>query len=390
MIPRLALRRGIKAGGDEKRRTCATGQVPLGSMPVTKEHAVNVTATDVIDAYRHFLGREPESQEVIAWHMRAPDLETLRRNFKDSMEFKAISAAGIPATVFNFPSMLSTDDKIVYYQTLRDLYTFSGAIVDLGAFMGATATAMLFGCFDNARWSADTVRRPLVHSFDLWKLNIGAAAYINHHYNEPRHQDGDDFLYAFQELVVSRFGDLVLATQGDVASAPYHGGPIEILSVDVCKSRSTTEAVFRRFMPLLMKGAYILQQDFVHPWHPYLHTAVGYFAERFEVVREMPEGSTVLYRLIEPIEVAEMQDFSRVTLLDKTQWLPLMDQAFAQLRTEQSRIALVPARALLIAEVEGLDAAEAYIARERRNVEFPPLVARWNDEVLMTARKDFG
>jgi SAM-dependent methyltransferase len=48
-------------------------------MPVTKE--------DVINAYRFILGREPESESVIAPHLVAPDVPSLRALFLESAEF---------------------------------------------------------------------------------------------------------------------------------------------------------------------------------------------------------------------------------------------------------------------------------------------------------------
>ena len=48
-----------------------------------------VTREDVENAFRLFLGREPESEEVIQAHQSWPDLDALRRVFLDSKEFQS-------------------------------------------------------------------------------------------------------------------------------------------------------------------------------------------------------------------------------------------------------------------------------------------------------------
>jgi 2-polyprenyl-3-methyl-5-hydroxy-6-metoxy-1,4-benzoquinol methylase len=47
-----------------------------------------VSAEDVIAAYRFILGREPESAAAVQFHMAAPSLEQLRRDFLKSNEFR--------------------------------------------------------------------------------------------------------------------------------------------------------------------------------------------------------------------------------------------------------------------------------------------------------------
>lgn len=58
-------------------------------MPLTRE--------DVISGFRHLLGREPESEETIAHHMRLGTLEDLRRTLVRSEEF----ASAYPAMLGN-------------------------------------------------------------------------------------------------------------------------------------------------------------------------------------------------------------------------------------------------------------------------------------------------
>lgn len=280
--------------------------------------------------------------------------------------------------------MLTFDDKQLYYQVARDLYTFSGAIVDLGSFCGATAMALAVGMLNNGRLSAQTRLIATVYSYDLFKADFGACDHLNwFHRGDRTYKEGDDFFDVFCRLT-SKYAAFIRPYVGDVGQAPYDGPLIEVLSVDVCKSRLITDAVFRKFMPLLRPGAYILQQDFIHPWHPYLHTAIGYFADHFEVIHENDDGGTVLYRLVRPIEASQLDDFSDVCLNRKDQWLPLMNRAFAQLRTQRALNSLQAARTLLIGEVEGALAAERYAIALPKDLSQRD--RQWVTEVLAYAR----
>jgi len=302
-------------------------------------------------------------------------------------QFSLIPPSELPAAVLNCFGMLTMDDKQLYYQVARDLYTFSGAIVDLGAFCGATATALVVGVINNERFSSRTMPTAAVYSYDLFKA-FGSSELLNWYYNGGRtFKEGDDFFDVFRELT-SRFSGFIVPHQGDVAQASYGGPLIELLSIDVCKSRETTDAVFRKFMPMLRPGAYILQQDFIHPWHPYLHTAIGYFADHFEVIHENPVGSTVLYRLTRPIEWTQLAGFSDTCLKRKEAWLPLMDRAFSQIRAKRSIYSLRAAKTLLVAEVEGVAAAEALAASNDKALS--SLDRQWVEEVLRYARIHYG
>jgi SAM-dependent methyltransferase len=50
--------------------------------------AMPVTRDDVVNSYRTFLGRNPESEDVVSAHMRASGLDALHRGFLQSPEFR--------------------------------------------------------------------------------------------------------------------------------------------------------------------------------------------------------------------------------------------------------------------------------------------------------------
>lgn len=58
-----------------------------------------VTKSEVIDAYRLILGREPEDEAVVEGYLSLPDWRTLRHLFFESQEFKQLSKANSVETV---------------------------------------------------------------------------------------------------------------------------------------------------------------------------------------------------------------------------------------------------------------------------------------------------
>ena len=189
-----------------------------------------------------------------------------------------------------------------------------------------------------------------------------------------------------------RLRGLIEAHPGDVTLGSYTDPrPIEILSVDICKSRETTDIVFREFFPRLEAGSLVLQQDYIHPWNPWLLTAIGYFADHFEVVYE--GAPTVVHRVLEPIHHGQLAEFTQTCMHSKDRWLELLDRSLAQLETDRARLLLLPARTLLLAEVEGLDRARAFMADANETLADEPSadVARlWMDQVWEHAERHFS
>ena len=70
-----------------------------------------------------------------------------------------IEPSQLPALARSYPGMLTEGDRAMYFQTARDLYTFSGTVVDLGTFFGATTTCLALGMINNPRLSHELTSR---------------------------------------------------------------------------------------------------------------------------------------------------------------------------------------------------------------------------------------
>jgi hypothetical protein len=299
----------------------------------------------------------------------------------EAQEFSLLPPEEVPAFARDYPGMLTLDDKQLYYQCARDLYRFEGGIVDLGTFVGATTSALIYGMLNNPHFQFRRSADCTIHVYDRfscdWDIMLDGLNWMY----PGQYKKGDNFLPAFRDALGPLLAFLEIH-QGDILESEYRDATgIECLGVDICKSREITDKVFRTFLPRLIPGAYVIQQDMIHPWHPYLHTAIGYFADRFQLIHENPCGASVLYRLVRPIEERDLPEFSEVCLHDRGQWLPLWERAFAQLRTPRARASMQAAKVLLVGEVHGPARAKGQ-AEEAATFPLSELDKDWISEVL--------
>lgn len=275
----------------------------------------------------------------------------------------------LPGFLANYLAMLTEDDRAAYYHVARDAYTFKGTVLDLGTFAGGTTAALAYGILNNERYRSEIQRLPLIHARDLYKADHAAILGLNWAYPDRHFKEGDDFLDVF----VSRLGplmSLIDVKQGDIMHENYlNEPPIEVLGLDLCKTRDINDHVVRTFFPHLMPGAHVLHQDFLHAWLPHIHVSMGYFADRFRVVHECHDGGTVVFEATAPIRLDEIDAFSAACSHDKSRWVELFDRCLSQLKTERSRMRCAPARALIIGEALGLKAAKKYADQVRGSLD---------------------
>jgi hypothetical protein len=315
-------------------------------------------------------------------------LKTLRGRFASVPErdvpFELILERDVPNVVLSYiaPGMLNTDDRQIYYQVARDLYKFQGSIVDLGTFLGGTSCALVCGLIDNPLLSPTNLLQAIVHAYDLFEYNFSTQESLNSLLkDDDLLYEGESYYSEFKRLM-GPFMSFVRSHIGDICNVTYDDErPIEVLGVDICKSRETTNAVFCRFFPRLMQGGYVLHQDFLHTWHPQICVAMGYFADHFQVVHELDIGQTVLFRVTKPIMPEQMPEFSNVLMRAKEDWLPLFDRGISQIRKPRSLNWLKTTRTLCIAEAEEENSAKAY-AQSVRGSLTDSLICSYLDQVL--------
>jgi cephalosporin hydroxylase len=135
-----------------------------------RAHLDRIDATAVRAVYRAILGREPESEGAVLWHLQhAANLETLLRTVTSSREFKLKSSAGGSALRESILDLLShfSPRKIVGYTKIRvGNEAGDGGYVMVDDFEGVVA-AISAGIENEASWDQEIANRGIdVYQFD--------------------------------------------------------------------------------------------------------------------------------------------------------------------------------------------------------------------------------
>jgi hypothetical protein len=178
-------------------------------------------------------------------------------------------------------------------------YSFVGAIVDLGCWLGSATIALARGLAQNPLASDGRGR---IHSFDqfLWEEWMEGSVV-----GTPlagRLREGDSFLPLF-EAQIAPWRTAVVAHPGDLRTLGWPSGePIELLFNDAAKSWELTCAIARNFYPALLPGrALLVEQDFCHYFTPWVHLIQERLRDFVEPVHSIPYSGSLVFRVVKPI-----------------------------------------------------------------------------------------
>ena len=260
----------------------------MGPIPISEEPDIDPRAA-----------QSPKPAQQIEVHTKqAGRLRNEQRVEELLKRFRALA----PASLESFPSMLTEGDFAIYFEAGRT-FEFRGSIVDAGCFVGGTTMSLVQGLLQNPLLDAHRDKLDgLIRVYDLFEIDDD---YILGHLqkNYPRRDFVgqtsflgvfEDNLGAFSELLDVRPGDVMLAGYNDEQG-------IEILGVDLCKALPVTDYVVRTFFPRLIERALVIQQDFIHQYHPHIHLSMLLLEDCFELDHELRWGGSLSYRLKRPI-----------------------------------------------------------------------------------------
>jgi len=261
-----------------------------------------------------------------------------------------------PADVFAVPTMLGHDEQRLLFSLTQGSLTGAGAIIDAGAFLGGSTLALARGLQANPRPAVATAA---VHTFDHFILD----AYSIEHYIEPA-RDGIRLPGAScHDLFVRNTGpvaDRIHVHHGDLRVLGWTGAPIEILFLDVVKDPTLNDVVLRDFLPALLPGAVLVQQDYVHEAHFWIHITMEYLADFFTFIESVEYSSTV-YLLRRPLPTAALAGCYWAALCADDK-LALMDAAITRWQGYPKGV-VECARALLLASLGDREGARSALDR---------------------------
>lgn len=234
------------------------------------------------------------------------------------------------------PGMLWDQEKRMLYWLAREWWSGRGCIADLGSFLGGSAACLAAGLPERGR--------PIIHSYDLFRLGIFERSQSQYFPDGP--PEGGHTRSLFESYLRDHL-DRIVIHEGDILSfsAP---GPVEILFVDVAKSYRVMDHLLLNFFPALCPGtSLVILQDYLSPetgpWH---HVVMERLANAFEYLVDCDRGSA-LFAVRADLTPPMLQGALWVNIPDDEK-LSLMDRAIEKVGTEEKRELLQRNRALLV------------------------------------------
>jgi hypothetical protein len=163
-----------------------------------------------------------------------------------------------------------------------------------------------------------------IYSYDYFTaLDAYGAEFISENIR-PMAQ-GEDFLDIF-EVQTAPCADAIEAVPGDFTTVDWRAGPIELLFVDIAKTPELHGHVVETFFPHLIPGqSVVIHQDYYHAWHPYIHIAMEFLDEFFELVDPLVEHQSrvwlytrlIPHSILDRVVTFDFTPRERAILLDR-------------------------------------------------------------------------
>ena len=189
------------------------------------------------------------------------------------------------------PAMLGDEERQLLFWLTSSQFEGRGAVVDLGAFLGASAAHLAAGL--EARENTSSER---VLSYDLFVWGDATRR----HLPDRVLDDGADTVPLVRELL-GPLGDRVELRKGDICARGWQDGPIEVLFVDFTRSWAHHDAVCDAFVRHLVPGGWLVHQDYVYVLCYWLHMWIERWADHFEPIARHVAPATAVFRLREPL-----------------------------------------------------------------------------------------
>lgn len=202
--------------------------------------------------------------------------------------------------------MLGLEERKLLYHLARDFYAGEGAVVELGAFCGASTCCLAAGLRDNPR-GADY----RLHSYDSFVASEPyLVEFVRTQFGEAL-GIGQSFAAVFLRAT-TEFADLIEMHEGDLLEQTWPAGvPIEILFIDAAKTLALSAKVLTEFFPRLMPGrSLVVHQDFYHPTAFYLPVVMDFLRDHFTII-EAGRDWSVVFRLDSAIPQRKLEIASR-------------------------------------------------------------------------------
>lgn len=237
------------------------------------------------------------------WHSRKDH----RADAPSAIRDKPWNISAAPSEIYKPKGMIGPEERRALYWLAKNWLTGRGAIVDAGAYIGASAFSLAAGLSANPNIAGS---RPVIHSFDYFRV---VDDYVARDLPEDAGRivkPGDDYLDVFLRQTRA-YRCLIEPHPGDFLTMRWNA-PIEILFIDIAKTPELNAHLLREFFPHLIPGhSVVIQQDFFHCWHPHIHITMEALEPYFEILDRRIDYTSRLYRYTKAIPPAALEEAAR-------------------------------------------------------------------------------
>jgi predicted O-methyltransferase YrrM len=286
-----------------------------------------------------------------------------------------------PTELSEAQGMIGPEERRCFYWLANTQLNGKGCVVDAGSFVGASTLCFAAGAANAGRTTYEG--RRIVHAYDYFKaVDEYVAKFIRNRFRPI--EKNESYLDVF-EAQTAKYKDMITAHPGNFLEQTWCGDPIEILFIDIAKTAALNSHAIAEFFPHLIPGkSIVVHQDYFHCWHPYIHVAMEYFSDEFELVDEHVEFQSRVWRLMKPLspkKIARMKayDFTaaeRMALLD----------CLVEKSSDHSRPMMEVVRLWQRCIDKDRSAIQLDIARFRSKYAFDERIELWARQAVMVER----
>lgn len=214
---------------------------------------------------------------------------------------RSIVSPTAPDRLQTFIGMTSLEERRYYANAMKQVGGLSGAVVDLGCWMGSTALSLADG-LDPA---SDTTKILALDLFtwDPWMDDYAAELWCEY-------RPGESFLPEARGRVRAK-RNVIEMQQADLTTYQWSKGDIKLLLVDAMKTWGLCQSIARNFYPSLVPGSLLIHQDYQcydTAWIPLLHYRMR---DTFRYAHGVRRGCTVAFETLRTPLLAEVVEATR-------------------------------------------------------------------------------
>jgi len=246
------------------------------------------------------------------------------------------------------PTMLANNELMMLHWLARNM-DLHGSIVDAGAFLGGSTGALASGL---SRRSKSVTVNTKIHVYDMF-----IAPNDPYSLGEIGHgkKAGDTVLDLFAKFI-EQYCSYILVYAGDFARIAPPRETIDILFVDIAKTRALNKKIVMEYFEKMVPGHSILiQQDYNDQSCPWVNATMERLKGNFEYVCD--ESASRVYLYLKPIENWHfLEDLESLVREEQ-----LLRQAIISENSEVARYFTAVGLAWTLFEKDGFDAANYYL-----------------------------